>query len=72
MGRFQLQGGLVLVPEFVALLAGLSIYTAAFIAEIVRAGILAVSHGQIEAAHALGLQARRRRCGWWSCRRRCG
>jgi general L-amino acid transport system permease protein len=55
MGRFRLQGGLTLVPEFVALLAGLSIYTAAFIAEVVRAGILAVSHGQVEAAHALGL-----------------
>jgi general L-amino acid transport system permease protein len=56
MGRFRLTGGLTLVPEFVALLAGLSIYTAAFIAEIVRAGILAVSHGQIEAASALGLR----------------
>jgi general L-amino acid transport system permease protein len=56
MGRFRLQGGLTLVPEFVALLLGLSAYTAAFIAEIVRAGILSVSHGQIEAAHALGLR----------------
>jgi general L-amino acid transport system permease protein len=56
MGRFQLQGGLRLVPEFVALLAGLTIYTAAFIAEVVRAGIVSVSHGQIEAAHALGLR----------------
>jgi general L-amino acid transport system permease protein len=56
MGRFQLTGGLTLVPEFVALLAGLSIYTAAFIAEIVRAGIAAVGHGQIEAASALGLR----------------
>jgi len=56
MGRFRLTGGLTLVPEFVALLAGLSIYTAAFIAEIVRAGIMAVSHGQIEAASALGLR----------------
>jgi general L-amino acid transport system permease protein len=55
MGRFRLEGGLTLVPEFVALLAGLSIYTAAFIAEIVRGGILAVSHGQVEAASALGL-----------------
>ena len=43
-------------PEFVALVAALSTYTAAFIAEIVRAGILAVSHGQTEAAHALGLK----------------
>jgi general L-amino acid transport system permease protein len=56
MGRFRLQGGLTLVPEFVALLTGLSIYTAAFIAEIVRAGVMAVSHGQIEAASALGLR----------------
>jgi general L-amino acid transport system permease protein len=56
MGRFQLTGGLTLVPEFVALLTGLTIYTAAFIAEIVRAGITAVSHGQIEAASALGLR----------------
>ncbi|HEX6141155.1 MAG TPA: amino acid ABC transporter permease [Geminicoccaceae bacterium] len=56
MGRFRLEGGLTLVPEFVALLAGLTIYTAAFIGEIVRAGILAISHGQVEAAHALGLK----------------
>jgi general L-amino acid transport system permease protein len=56
MGRFRLQGGLTLVPEFVALLTGLTIYTAAFIAEIVRGGIMAVSHGQIEAASALGLR----------------
>jgi general L-amino acid transport system permease protein len=55
MGRFRLQGGLTLVPEFVALLAGLTIYTAAFIGEVVRSGILAVSHGQVEAAYALGL-----------------
>jgi general L-amino acid transport system permease protein len=56
MGRFRLEGGLTLVPEFVALLTGLTTYTAAFIAEIVRSGILAVSHGQIEAASALGLR----------------
>jgi general L-amino acid transport system permease protein len=56
MGRFKLQGGLVLLPELVALVLALSIYTASFIAEIVRAGILSVSHGQIEAAHALGLK----------------
>jgi general L-amino acid transport system permease protein len=56
MGRFKLQGGLVLLPELVALTLALSIYTASFIAEIVRAGILSVSHGQIEAAHALGLK----------------
>jgi len=56
MGRFKLQGGLVLLPELVALAMALSIYTAAFIAETVRAGILSVSHGQVEAAHALGLR----------------
>jgi general L-amino acid transport system permease protein len=56
MGRFTLQGGMVLLPELVALVLALSIYTASFIAETVRAGILAVSHGQIEAAHALGLK----------------
>ena len=54
--RFNLQGGLPIYPELVALILGLSTYTAAFIAEIVRAGILAVSHGQSEAAHALGLR----------------
>jgi general L-amino acid transport system permease protein len=52
---FNYRGGFVLVPEFVALFAALSTYTAAFIAEIVRAGILAVPKGQIEAAKALGL-----------------
>ncbi len=48
-------GGMTMTPEFSALLAGLVIYTAAFIAEVVRAGILAVSKGQREAAKALGL-----------------
>jgi general L-amino acid transport system permease protein len=57
-GRFNIAGGLEVLPEFAALLFGLSIYTAAFIAEVVRAGILAVSHGQTEAAYALGLRAR--------------
>ncbi len=55
-GRFNLTGGLEVGPEFAALLFGLSIYTAAFIAEVVRAGILAVSRGQSEAAYALGLR----------------
>lgn len=55
-GRFNLTGGMQIFPEFVALLVGLSTYTAAFIAEVVRAGILAVSKGQSEAAHALGLR----------------
>ena len=54
--RFALRGGLNLVPEMVALLLGLSLYTGAFIAEIVRSGILAVSKGQWEAAGALGLK----------------
>ncbi len=55
-GTFNFSGGLVVAPEFMALLFGLSLYTASFIAEIVRAGILAVSKGQKEAAAALGLQ----------------
>jgi general L-amino acid transport system permease protein len=55
-GRFNISGGLELLPEFVALLFGLVTYTAAFIAEVVRAGILAVSRGQTEAAYSLGLR----------------
>jgi len=53
---FNFQGGMVIIPEFMSLLLALVLYTAAFIAEIVRAGILAVSHGQTEAAHALGVR----------------
>ena len=53
---FNFQGGSVIIPEFMALLFALVIYTAAFIGEIVRAGIQAVSHGQTEAAYALGLR----------------
>jgi general L-amino acid transport system permease protein len=53
---FNFVGGIRLIPEFVALLLALTIYTAAFIAEIVRAGILAVPRGQTEAAFALGLR----------------
>ncbi|ABC21804.1 amino acid ABC transporter permease [Rhodospirillum rubrum F11] len=53
---FNFVGGSRLIPEMVALLLALSMYTAAFIAEIVRSGILAVSHGQTEAAHSLGLK----------------
>jgi len=53
---FNFQGGMRVIPELTALWWALSLYTAAFIAEIVRAGILAVSHGQTEAAHALGLR----------------
>lgn len=52
---FNFVGGLRLTPEFVALVIGLSTYTASFIAEIVRAGVLAVPKGQREAAEALGL-----------------
>jgi general L-amino acid transport system permease protein len=55
VGRFNVRGGLEILPEFAALLIALSVYTAAFIAEVVRAGILAVPRGQIEAAQALGL-----------------
>jgi general L-amino acid transport system permease protein len=55
---FNYRGGVVLSPEFAALLFGLVVYTAAFIAEIVRAGILAVPKGQREAAKALGLSDR--------------
>lgn len=54
--RFSLKGGLVIPPEFLALLMGLVLYTGAFIAEIVRSGIQAVSHGQTEAARALGVK----------------
>jgi len=54
-GRFNFTGGLALSPEFSALLTGLVIYTAAFIAEVVRGGIQAVKKGQIEAARAVGL-----------------
>jgi len=55
LGKFNFSGGLNLTPEFTALLTGLVIYTGAFIAEVVRAGILAVSRGQVEAARAVGL-----------------
>jgi general L-amino acid transport system permease protein len=53
---FNFQGGMVLRPEFTALWFALSVYTSAFIAEIVRAGIQSVSHGQTEAAFALGVK----------------
>jgi len=54
--RFNISGGTSILPEFLALLFGLVIYTAAFIAEAVRAGILAVSKGQTEASYALGIR----------------
>jgi general L-amino acid transport system permease protein len=53
---FNFQGGMVLQPELTAVVIGISAYTASFIAEIVRGGILAVSHGQTEAAYALGFR----------------
>jgi general L-amino acid transport system permease protein len=53
---FNFQGGLTLSPEFIALLLGLILYTAAFVAEVVRAGIQAVSKGQREAAMSIGLR----------------
>ncbi len=56
IGTFNFRGGMTLVPEFMALLLGLSTYTAAFIGEAVRAGIQSVGRGQGEAAQALGLQ----------------
>lgn len=54
--RFSLRGGMQVGPEFVAMLLALTLYTAAFISEIVRAGILSVHKGQREAAAALGLR----------------
>jgi general L-amino acid transport system permease protein len=53
---FNFVGGFHILPEFIALLLGLTLYTGTFIAEIVRAGILAVPRGQTEAAYALGLR----------------
>ncbi|WP_421592439.1 amino acid ABC transporter permease [Shinella sp. M27] len=55
-GSFNMKGGMVIGPEFLALYLALSLYTASFIAEIVRAGIRGVSHGQTEASYALGLR----------------
>jgi general L-amino acid transport system permease protein len=54
-GGMNIVGGAALTPEFLALLLGLSLYTAAYVAETVRAGILAVPRGQSDAALALGL-----------------
>ena len=56
---FNFKGGLSIKPEFIALWLALSYYTSCFIAEIVRGGILAISSGQTEAAHALGLRPNR-------------
>ncbi|APX91589.1 amino acid ABC transporter permease [Halomonas sp. 1513] len=54
---FNFRGGITVIPEFLALWLALSIYTASYIAEIVRSGIQAISHGQTEAAQALSLPA---------------
>ena len=55
LSGFNFKGGMVIRPEFIALWLALSLYTASFIGEIVRAGITAVDHGQTEAAAALGV-----------------
>jgi len=54
-GKFNFQGGTELLPEFVAMLFGLTLYNAAFIGEIIRAGIMSVNKGQKEAAASIGL-----------------
>ena len=54
-GKFNFQGGTELLPEFVAMLFGLTLYNAAFIGEIIRAGIMSVNKGQREAAASIGL-----------------
>lgn len=56
LSGFNFRGGIIILPELAALLVALTMYTGTFIAEIVRSGILAVSHGQTEAASALGLR----------------
>lgn len=55
---FMVDGGIRATPEFLSVLIGLVMYTASFIAEVVRGGIQSVSHGQVEAAGALGLSKR--------------
>lgn len=57
---FMVDGGIALTPEFLALLIGLTTYTASFVAEVVRGGIQSVSRGQDEAATALGLNPRQK------------
>ncbi len=56
LGKFNFEGGYIFTPEFSAILVSLVLYTATYIGEIVRAGIMSVSKGQIEAAKALGLK----------------
>ena len=55
LGKFNLKGGMVIVPEFLALTFALSVYTATYIAEAIRSGIEAVDKGQKEAASSIGL-----------------
>jgi len=55
LGKFNLKGGMAVVPEFLALTFALSVYTATYIAEAIRSGIEAVDKGQKEAAAAIGL-----------------
>lgn len=56
LAGFNFEGGVVVLPEFVALALALSTYSASFIAEIVRGGVLSVPHGQVEAARSVGLR----------------
>ena len=56
LGAFNLSGGLRFSPEFLALTVGLALFTAAFIAEIIRGGIQSVGKGQLEAARTIGLK----------------
>ena len=58
LSGFNFAGGMTLTPEFAALLIGLVTYTAAFIGEIVRAGVLSVGRGQVDAAYSIGLTRR--------------
>ena len=58
LSGFNFTGGVALTPEFAALLIGLVTYTAGFIAEIVRAGVLSVPRGQVDAAYSIGLTRR--------------
>ncbi|KZY45823.1 amino acid ABC transporter permease, partial [Oleiphilus sp. HI0050] len=59
LGRFNISGGTSIIPELMALVLALSIYTGAFIAEAVRAGVQSVPHGQTEAARSVGLSERK-------------
>lgn len=59
LGRFNISGGTAVIPELMALVLALSIYTGAFIAEAVRAGVQSVPHGQTEAARSVGLSERK-------------